>query len=242
MGLFDFLGGSGPDKALKLKPKVTQKYGDPASRQKAIQQLGEMKFPEAVSVLMARFTITVDPLTTDAEEKEYVYELVKAFGKDAVPPIKDFLRKSDQAASWAVRLLEELVPESEAIGIFVDTLTHLSANYTRDPEKKVVLLHHVANKQDPRIAPAIVPFLEDMSDDVKIAAFKALAPIKYEPAREPMLQILTAPETARRVQTAALAALQESGFNVEGFRQKVEPLLVEPYVLDKGGVIVKRQA
>jgi HEAT repeat protein len=242
MGLFDFLGGSGPDKALKLKPKVTQKYGDPASRQKAIQQLGEMKYPEAVSVLLARFTITVDPLTTDADEKEHVYELIKSFDKDAITPIKDFLRKSDHAASWAVRLLEELVPEPEAIGIFVDTLSHLSSHYTRDPEKKVVLLHHVADKQDPRIAPAIVPFLEDMSDDVKIAALKALAPIKYEPAREPMLQILTAPETARRVQTAALSALQESGFGVQGFREKVEALLVEPYVLDKSGVVVKRQA
>ena len=103
-------------------------------------------------------------------------------------------------------------------------------------------MHHVANKQDPAIAPAILPFLEDMSDDVKIAAFKALGPVKYEAAREPMLQILTAPETARRVQTAALAALQESGFGVQGYREKVEPLLVEPYVLDKSGVVVKRQA
>ena len=62
MGLLDFFGGgSGPDKALKLKPKVTQKYGEPSTRQKALQQLGEMKYPEAVTVLLSRFTITVDP-------------------------------------------------------------------------------------------------------------------------------------------------------------------------------------
>ncbi|MDY7230688.1 HEAT repeat domain-containing protein [Hyalangium rubrum] len=242
MGLFDLFGGSGPEKALKLKPKVTQKYGDPASRQKAIQQLGEMKYPEAVSVLLARFTLTVDPLTTDADEKDHVYELIKSFGKDAIAPIQEFLRKSDQATSWAVRLLEELVPESEALSIFLDTLTHLSTHYTRDPEKKVVLLHHVSNKQDPRIAPAVLPFLEDMSDDVKIAALKALGPLKHEPAREPMLQLLTGSETARRVQTAALSALHESGFNVQGYREKVESALVEPYVVDKDGVLVKRQA
>ncbi|HZI07807.1 MAG TPA: HEAT repeat domain-containing protein, partial [Archangium sp.] len=206
MGIFDFLGGSGPEKALKLKSKVTQKYGDPATRQKALQQLGEMKIPEAVTVLLHRYTITVEPLTTDADEKEHVFELIKSFDKDAVAPVTDFLRKNEQATSWALRILESLLPDSEVVTIVVDTLTHLGAHYTRDPEKKVVLLHHVANKQDPRIAPAIVPFLEDMSDDVKIAAFRALAPIKYEPAREPMLQILTAPETARRVQTAALAA------------------------------------
>ncbi len=240
MGIFDFLSGSGPDKALKLKPKITQKYGDPSSRQKAIQQLGEMKYPEAVTVLLARFTVTVDPLTTDADEKEHVFELIKGFGQDAIAPIKDFLRKSEQATSWAVRLLEDLLPEQESLGVFVETLGHLSNHYTRDPEKKVVLLHHVTGKQDPRVAPAVLPFLEDMSDDVKIAALKALGSLQHEPAREPILQLLTAPETARRVQTAALATLQESGFGVQGFREKVEPLLVEPYVLDKGGVVVKR--
>lgn len=241
MGIFDlFGGGSGPEKALKLKPKVTQKYGDPTSRQKAIQQLGEMKFPEAVSVLLARFTITVEPLTTDADEKEHVFELIKGFGQDAVAPIKDFLRKSEQATSWALRLLGDLLPENEVIGITVETLQHLSSHYTRDPEKKVVLLHSVTDKADPRIAPAVLPFLEDMADDVKIAALKALGPLKHEPAREPILRLLTADETARRVQTAALASLQESGFGVQGFREKVESLLVEPYVIDKGGIVQRR--
>jgi hypothetical protein len=242
MGLFDFFGGSGPEKALKLKPKVTQKYGDPSSRQKAIQQLGEMKFPEAVSVLLARFTLTVDPLTTDADEKEHVFELIKGFDQEAIAPIKDFLRKNDQATSWALRLLGELLPESEVTAICVDTLTHLSSHYTRDPEKKVVLLHHVLEREDPRIAPAALAFLEDMSDDVKNVALKVLGPLKYEPAREPILKLLTAEDTARRVQTAALAALHESGFDVQGFREKVEALLVEPYVVDKTGVVVKRQA
>ncbi|EAU65879.1 conserved hypothetical protein [Stigmatella aurantiaca DW4/3-1] len=201
-----------------------------------------MKYPEAVTVLLARFTITVDPLTTDADEKEHVFGLIKGFGKDAIAPLQDFLRKSDQAASWALRLLGELLSEPEVIGVCVDTLTHLSTHYTRDPEKKVVLLHHVTDKQDPRIAPAVLPFLEDMSDDVKIAALKALAPMNHEPAREPILRLLTADDTARRVQTAALAALQSSGFGVQGYREKVEALLVDPYVLDKQGVVVKRQA
>jgi HEAT repeat protein len=242
MGIFDIFGGSGPEKALKLKPKVTQKYGDPSARQKAIQQLGEMKYPEAVTVLLARFTFTVDPLTTDADEKEHVFELIRGFGQDAVPPIKEFLRKSDQATSWGLRLLEQLLPEPEVIAICVDTLNYLSNHYTRDPEKKVVLLHHVTGKEDPRIAPSVLPFLEDMADDVKIAALKALGPLKHEPAREPMLKLLTADDTARRVQTVALSALQESGFGVQGFREKVEGLLVEPYAIDKAGIVVKRQS
>ena len=240
MGIFDFLGGSGPEKALKLKSKVTQKYGDPATRQKALQQLGEMKIPEAVTVLLHRYTITVEPLTTDADEKEHVFELIKSFGKDAVAPVTEFLRKNEQATSWALRILESLLPESEVINIVVDTLNSLSTQYMRDPEKKVVLLHYITDKQDPRIAPAVMPHLDDMADEVKIAALKALGHQKHEPAREPILRLLTAGDTARRVQTAALSALQESGLGVQGYREKVEAVMNEPYYLDGSGLVQRR--
>jgi HEAT repeat protein len=211
MGIFDFLGGSGPDKALKLKPKVTQKYGDPNTRQKALQQLGEMKFPEAVTVLMHRYTITVEPLTTDADEKEHVFELIKGFGQAAVAPVTDFLRKNEQATSWALRLLEALQGEAEVTTTVVDTLQALSSQYMRDPQKKLVLLNYVTGKQDERIAPVVLPFLDDMADDVKIAALKALGPLQHAPAREPILR-LTQGDTARRVQVAALEAAEASGF------------------------------
>lgn len=240
MGIFDFLGGSGPEKALKLKSKVTQKYGDPSTRQKALQQLGEMKIPEAVSVLLHRYTVTVEPLTTDADEKEHVFELIKSFGQDAVVPATEFLRKNEQATSWALRILESLLPESEVISIVVDTLNSLSTQYMRDPEKKVVLLHYTTGKQDPRIAAAVLPHLDDMADEVKIAALKALGPQKHEPAREPILRLLTAGETGRRVQVAALGALQESGFGVQGYREKVEAVMNEPYYLDGNGLVQRR--
>ena len=240
MGILDIFGGSGPDKARKLKGKVTQKYGDPTSRQKAISQLGEMQIPEAISSLLARFTVTVEPLTTDADEKEHVFELITSRGRSAVDSVREFLRSTDTSSSWAVRLLSALLTEPELIGICVEFLHQLGSTYTRNPEKKIVLIQFLTGKDDPRIAPALVPFLEDMSDDVKISAIKGLAPLKYEPSREPLLHLLTAEDTARRVQTAAIAALHESGFGVQGYREKVEALLSEPYFVDKSGLVKKR--
>jgi hypothetical protein len=64
--------------------------------------------------------------------------------------------------------------------------------------------------------------------------------LKYEPAREPILALLTAEETARRVQTAAIAALYDSGFGVQGYREKVESLLADPYFVDRAGIVKKR--
>lgn len=310
MGIFDFFGGgSSAEKALKLKPKVTQKYGDAANRQKAIAQLGEMHTPDAVAVLMARFTLTVDPQTTDANEKEDVFSYItsmgdltaplEAFNKkkgtsvsgqqlrdatravrshglskgqvnreelaqavasaanaspaevkelsealaleiESIHKVKDFLRKSDQASSWAVRILETMLDADEVIGIVTEELRRLGTEYTRDPEKKEVLLHFVEGKGDPRIPPEVMLLLEDMSDDVKIAALKVLGPIAYEPAREKILELLTHDETAKRVQTAAIAALHESKFTVQGYREKVEKRLSDPWYLDGSGAVKKR--
>ena len=79
-----------------------------------------------------------------------------------------------------------------------------------------------------------------MADDVKIATIKALGPLKHEPAREPLLKLLTDPEAGKRVQQAAVEAIHESGFGVQGFREKVEQRVAEPYFVDKSGQIQKR--
>jgi len=240
VGILDIFGGKSPERAAKLKAKVVQKYGGPEGRQKAIQQLGEMEFPEATASLLARFTINVEPQTTDADEKEHVFELIRARGQAAVEPVRTFLRRTDQASSWAVRLLHDILPADAYVTALLEHLQELSEVYTRDPEKKLVLLGAVEALDDPRIAPQALPFLDDMADDVKFGALRALASRGYPESREPILRLLTAPETARRVQTAALAALADSGFGVQGYREKVEALLTEPFFIDKAGIVKRR--
>jgi HEAT repeat protein len=243
VGILDiFGGGKSPERATRLKAKVTQKYGGPEARQKAIQQLGEMDLPEATASLLARFTIAVEPQTTDADEKEHVFALIRNRGEAAVEPVRTFLRRNDSASSWAMRLLRELLPAERYGTVVVEHLGELAELYTRDPEKKLVLLHEAESLEDPRVAPRALPFLEDMADDVKIAALRALAPRAYPEAREPMLKLLTAPETARRVQTAAIEAIARSGFGVQGYREKVESLLPEPFFVDKAGILKRRGA
>ena len=241
MGLLSFFGGGTPaDKAQRLKAKATQKYGDAATRQKALQQLSELKHPDAVPVLMNRFTFAVDPQTTDAEEKEHVFQAICDLEKDAVAPVKAFLVRSDAASSWALKILDAVLPPDEVLQIVTEELQRLGANYTRDPEKKEVLIRFLEGKQDERIGPVLAAFLNDMSDDVKMAALKTLASVKYEPARETLLTLLVTDETAKGVQTACIATLVETGFPVTGFREKVEAKLPEGHFIDKAGVLKKR--
>jgi HEAT repeat protein len=241
MGLFDFLGGGSPaEKAQRLKSKVTQKYGDAVNRQKAIDQLGDMGTPEAVAVLLHRFTINVDPGTTDADEKDIVFNQIVSVGKDAIPPIREFLRRQDQASSWMLKLLDGILTPTEVLEVVCDELDKIGGTYARDPEKKIVMLHYLEGKQSPRIADIALKVLEDMADDVKLSALKVLAPLKHEPAREPLLKLLTDEETGKRVQTAALNAIADSEFTVQGYREKVEARLPSGWFVDKSGAVKKR--
>ncbi len=70
-------------------------------------------------------------------------------------------------------MLDGSCPEEEVLGIVTDAAPTLGAEYTRDPEKKAVLLQYSRGQGGPAHRPdALLPFLDDMSDDVKIAALK----------------------------------------------------------------------
>jgi hypothetical protein len=240
MGIFDIFGGGTPaEKAQKLKAKATQKYGDPATRQKALSQLGDMKSADAVPVMMQRFTFAVEPQTTDADEKQTMFNYICELKRDAVPNVVEFLNKSESSSSWALKILSEILPENEVLGIVAAELTHLGANYTRNPEKKEVLLQFINGKADERVGPLAVMFLSDMSDEIKIAALKTIGSVKYLPAKDDIVTLLLAEETAKRVQTACVHTLSELAMPVTGFKEKVEARLPAGFKLDKSLVVQK---
>lgn len=243
MGLFDiFKGGTPGEKAQKLKKKVTEKYGEAQARQKAIDELIKTESPEVIPVLMQRFTMLVEPQTTDADEKRTIFDAIVAQGDQAVPPVKDFLKKSEAASSWAVKILADILDEPKAIEAVLEELRRLGVEYTRDPEKKEVLLHFLEGKQGPGLTEAAVAMLKDMSDDVKMAALRTLGSFKDPAAREPVLELLVHEETARRVQTRCVEVMHECGFEVQGAREKVEKRLPESYFIEKSGLVKKRGA
>jgi hypothetical protein len=241
MGLFDLFAGS-PEKRIKsLQKKVTEKYGPPENRQKAIDQLLDLGTPAALSALLMRFTVNSEPSITDAEEKDYTYKAILKFGQSAVDPLKAFLQKSDVATSWPLKMLKELVPELEIVILCIQILERLGPEYTRDPEKKTVLLSTLGDLKGERVAPAIIPFLEDPSDDVRITAAMALAKQKDERSREPMLKAFVESSDRARVVAALAAALAQTGFGVQGYREKIEKGLPEGYLVDRSGIVKKRE-
>ena len=241
MGLFDSF--SSDNKVKRLGKKLTEKFGPPENRGKAIEQLADIGTPEALSAMLLRFTIISDSRITDADEKSAVFHHLVDAGEDSLGPLKDFLRQRTQVA-WPLKVLSELLPADEVLALALEELTRLSKEYTRDPEKKVQLItwlveHHP--EADPRVAPALVPFLAEQSDDLKLVTARGLL-LHPDPASQgPLVAALVDEHQSARVRQEIAATLEQLAFNVEADRARIEPALKDtPFVLDKAGLVKKR--
>jgi hypothetical protein len=247
MGLFGMFGSKEEREksALqKLAKKVTERYGPPENRQKAIAQLGELGSPAALETLCLRFTVRVEPGITDDEEKETTRSILVEAGEDAVGPLDKFVTENDDGIAWGLRALADVAPE-RVLGVVVKELSRLGRVYTRDPDKKLVLLkwltEHHAGAGGAELEGALLPLLEDFSDDVRISATRALAALAPgEGARDALIQLLLRDRDNARVRGEVLDALAALGADVKGHRPSVEALLVEPFYLDREGRVKKR--
>jgi hypothetical protein len=248
MGLFG-LFGSKEERAQgalrKLAKKVTERYGPPENRQKALEQLADLGTPAALSTLCLRFTVRAEPGITDDEEKETTRRYLVNAGEGAVAPIERFVSEQEGGIAWGLRVLAEIAPAEKVVEVVVRELTHLGKVYTRDPEKKLVLLtwlrEHHAGAAGADLEAALLPLLEDFSDDVRITATRALVALSPgERARDALIQLLLRDRDNARVRGEVLEAMAAIGADVKGHRPTVEALLVEPFFLDREGRVKKR--
>jgi hypothetical protein len=245
MGIFDLFGSAAEREQAQLKKlarKVTEKYGPPENRQGGIAVLAELGTPGALRTLCLRFTLHADPGITDQEEKESVHGHLVDAGRDAIAPLTEFIRGQESGVAWGLRALAAVTTPAEVLDVVVAELTRLSRIYQRDPEKKLTLLawvsEHHAGAEATGLEGALRALLEDFSDDVRIGAARSLAGLPLtEPTRTALVELLVRDAGNARVRGEVLAALHRLRADVKGYRPSVEPLLVEPWFLDKDGVV-----
>ena len=248
MGIFDLFGSKearAADALRKQARRLTEKFGPSENRQKVIDQLGSDGSPAALQTLCLRFTILSEPGITDQEEKESVLRWLADAGRDAVAPVTAFVREQESGVAWGLRALAQVASPAEVLRIAAEELRHLGTIYTRDPEKKLTLLAWVAEHQPAEVAdtlaPAALALLEDFSDDVRIGAARVLAMLPAtEASREGLIALLLRSADNARVRGEVLADLHALQVDVKGHRPAVEALLVEPWFLDKDGLVKRR--
>jgi hypothetical protein len=169
-------------------------------RMEAIQELAEMKSPDAAAALLKRFTFVIDPSITDQEEKEIAFQGVVAAGIDCVPAIIEFcgvcIKKAEQI-TWPLKILRELLEDEPYEEEIIDLLALFDTEYARNVEPKVQLIQALEEIVSPEVRAAVAPFLEDVNETVRFHAVQTTF-AQNEPDCVPeLVKLLEAEESVR---------------------------------------------
>lgn len=247
MGFMDLFGG-GKGRLAKHIARAKNKDAQSADRfasLEALRDAAQEGDAEAVDGLLSRFTIRYDKSIEDEQEKQWVFDELSRLGAKILPSLQKHLRAADSIA-WGLKVLHEVASPDEAWPLLGDLCERNDNTYTRDPSKKIQLLHYLGEQSDARCGKALVPYLEDMDEGVRFVTVEGLLRHKdVETAREPLLKLLMNPkEESRRIKKRILDGFADLGWDVKGYSGTVEKMLDDMLPgsrLDNHGKIKRKQ-
>jgi hypothetical protein len=245
MGLMDLFGG-GKGRLHKHVARAKNKDAQSADRFASLEALRDDGSAEAVEGLLGRFTIRYDKSIEDEQEKQWVFDELVKLGPKVLPPLQAHLRRAESIA-WGLKVLHEVVPADEALPVLTDLCERNDNTYTRDPSKKIQLLHYLGDHDDIRYGKLLVPYLVDVDEGVRFVTVEGLLHHKdAEAAREPLLKaLLNEKEESRRIKRRIVDGFADLGWDAKGFSGSVEKLLEDLLPgarLDNHGKIKRKQA
>jgi hypothetical protein len=229
----------------KYKKSIKNKFGFGDDRQRAIEFFQKLGGLQGCIGLLERFMVNIDQSIRDEEEKEQVFKILVGMGGDVVSAIEEYIHRKDSTRvpiTWPLKVLDAVAKPEEVVSVIVRALEKLGVSYTTDPERKVLLISQLAEYDDPRGTQALVPFLRDHRDEVQLEAVSALTKKADDASRDVVLQILIDTDTPPRLRAAIVESIQRLGWDVKGYRKKVEAVLPDGMFVDRSGRIKGRTA
>ena len=217
---------------------LLERYAQSEARMEAAEKLKAIGSPEAVYCLARRFSATTENLGVDQDEKRHVRDMLVGFGGKAVEPLQIYLRRHNQV-TWAIDALSALRPDEEVVPFLVEILQEGDPVHIRG-EKASQLINALEQMKVEGVVEGIIPCLKSPDDTVRYAAVECLEAHGDERAREPFLEALVSPEEdSVRVQMRIAEALERLGWEVKGFKKKVEDVLPGPYRVSSKGKVIR---
>jgi HEAT repeat protein len=189
------------DKRVVSAGKVAgDKKAQTYDRLEAIQQLAEIKTPDAAAALLKRFTFIIDPSITDQEEKEIAFQGVVSAGPECVPQVIDFALvciKKGEPITWLLKVLHELLEDDAYEEELVKLLGGFDTEYARNVEAKVQVIQALEELVSPAAREAVAPFLEDVNETVRFHAVQTTFAQNDPESIPAMVKLLEAEESVR---------------------------------------------
>ncbi len=171
MGLLE-LFGKGPlteKKIDKIAKLASNPFAQPDVRMKEMQRLLSEGTRTAIRGALKRFASNASGAIADEDEKQWLEEALVDKDQDAIEPLRDYIQTETQL-TYALRAYRRITGDAEAVRFFLQTLTTYGPDDYRSGDAKQQLVVQVEeNLADPRVLPALVPFLHDHADEVRWA-------------------------------------------------------------------------
>ena len=228
MGLKEMFFGGAEGRRKRHIARARNKDAQSADRFASLDALRDDASDEAIAGLLGRFTIRYDKSIEDEQEKDFVYECLVKMGERVLPELQKHLRSADSIA-WGLKILTNVTSIDKAWPILADLCERNDNTYTRDPSKKIQILHHLGDLDDKRCTEALVPYHPDIDAGVRYVAVEGLIKHKTpEIARDPLLQLLVSgKEPSRRIMTRVAEGFVDLGWDVKGHTGTIEKLVAD---------------
>jgi len=242
VGLKDLFSSSGRQKS-RLDRHIrtaTSAYSQSPERYAAMEALFADGSDEALVGLMRRFTIVSSKSIEDEEEKGWVYRQLVSLGPKVLPACKQFCLEHENVA-WALRIVEDVADEATEWDILDAMLQKHPPEYERDPAKKLQILTHVSEIDDPSVPDILARYLADPDEGVRYFCVEQLIDIGDEArSKVPLIERLLEPEEdSLRLRSRILDGLAQHAWDVSAFSDRIAPRLGNAHLL-KGGRVIPR--
>ena len=249
---------------------VADKRAQAYDRYDAIRALCELKSPDAAEALLKRFTFSIDPSISDAEEKELAFQgivdagrmaKVSKTGKELKDPatreallkearirrkkviraVTAFCDRAEQL-TWPLKILRELLKDDEYAAALCGLLAEHDTEYSRDVQPKTQIIIALEDVVDEAVRVEVERFLEDVNETVRFHAAETTFAQKSEESVPALVKTLASEESVRIKNKIADGMLKAGWVVPEALRDTANQHLRETdgYSVSADGKMVKR--
>jgi len=240
MGLFDFLSGGNPEKAVaKHRKRLTDPYRQSHERYLAMDELVKIGTRPALDALLERFTIRVNGPTVDEEEKTYCYQLIASIGDDAIEPVVDFIQRNN-SVYFPLRALRDIAGDDKAVDTLLTAMGDTDPGYHEGLERLREIVSNLRDFQHDRVRETLTELLGSRSDEIRFYALDGLATYPNDQVLHLFVERLSDGDESQRVKALACELAIEHEMVFKDSAAKVTLGLGEQYQLNSEFRVVRR--
>lgn len=197
----------------KTIAKATNKLAQQVDRWAALESLKKAGTDEALFGLCKRWGVTSTKGIEDEQEKDWVVDTLVAKGKDALPPLRRYMKSAEQLA-FPLKVLERIGSREEVVEVADELFKTEPPGYVRMPERRIDLIHWFSEWKgatDDEVVSRVTPYITDFDENSRFAAIDGLAHKDPSKIGAPLIKGLLRPEEeSGRIKRTILEVLEKS--------------------------------